>query len=259
VAGEEELMISEDVSIALYKSIREANEERVFDDWHASAMANCPRAHYFKRLGIKPINEPTGAKILRWSAGHYLEAGIRPHIEKLYKGVGSNERMTSTTLHLTGEFDNYAEDDQTLIEVKSVSDWAFWEEGKQLSLKEEAGTKMGRNGREIKNYVPKLTPYLHHEIQQHCYVLLLEELGKQVKAIDYVYISLNGRIVVYKTEPQPELTEAIKRRLAKLNEAWDKQEPPECICKPDNKLWGPVLQWCDYREEGGCCKLELIK
>lgn len=252
-------MIANEVARALYNSLKEENKERVYENWHASAMANCPRAHYFKRLGLSPINTPTGAKILRWSAGHYLEAGIRPHIEKVYRGVGSNERMTSEAMHLTGEFDNYAVDEETLIEVKSVSDWAFWEGDGQLGLKEEDGTRIGRNGREVKNYKLKTTPYLHHEIQQHSYVLLLNELGKQVKAIDYVYISLNGRIVVFKTEPNPKLIEAVKRRLKLLNEAWEKQEPPDCICKPDNALWGPVLQWCDYREQEKCCDLSLMK
>lgn len=252
-------MISKETSVALYNSIREENEERVYENWHASSMSICPRAHYFKRLGVKQLNEPTGAKILRWSAGHYLEGGIRPHIEKLYKGVGSNERMTSEKLHLTGEFDNYASEEETLVEIKSVSDYAFWEQSGELALKEEDGTYIGRNGRELKKYKMKLTPYLHHEVQQHCYILLLEELGKKVKAIDYVYISLNGRIVVYKTTPNPKLIEAIKRRLTMLNEAWKKQEPPECICSPDNALWGPVLQWCDYRTDKDCCSLDLIK
>lgn len=252
-------MLSNDISIALYRSIKEENKERVFKNWHASSMAMCPRAHYFKRLGVPPLNEPTGAKILRWGAGHHMEKAIRPHIEKLYSGVGSNERMTSETMHLTGEFDNFSKDELTLIEIKSVSDYAFWEEGDNLGLKEEQGTRINNRGTEVKKYGIKDNPYLHHEIQQHCYVLLLEELGVEVKHIDYVYISLNGRVVAYKTEPRQELIDAVKRRLKTLNDAWDAKEPPECVCNPDNALWGAVLQWCDYRTEDSCCDLKLME
>ena len=253
-------MISKDAIVSLYQSIKEANEDRVYEAWHASSIATCPRSHYFQRLGIKGLNEPTGAKILRWGAGHHLEKSIRPHIEKLYPGVGSNERMTSTKMDMTGEFDNYSEKLATLIEVKSVSDYAFWEEGADTGLKEECGTYINpRTGKENKKYQIKRTPYLHHEVQQHSYKLLLEELGKPVKYIDYVYISLNGRIVVYKTEPDAKVEQGVKDRLSLLNEAWRTKTPPQCICTPNHKLWGAVLQWCDYRTEAGCCDLKLIK
>ena len=50
--------MSDQLAAALYKSIRDANEDRVFEQWHASSIAECPRAHYFKRLGIKSLNNP---------------------------------------------------------------------------------------------------------------------------------------------------------------------------------------------------------
>lgn len=249
-------MLDQSISINLYNSVAESEEPRVFDNWHASSIGMCPRAHYFKRLNIGAVSKPTGAKILRWSAGHNIEQAIRPHIEKLYPGTGSNERMTSEKLHLTGEFDNYSEDLATLIEIKSVSDFAFLQQKGVTGLKLANGTWPNGNIR----WSLKDTPYLHHEWQQHCYVLLLRELGKPVENIDYVYISLNGRIVGYKTQVQQAIIDDVLRRLDVLNRAWEKQEPPECICNDTvHPLYDSVMQWCDYKEGDDCCNLNLIE
>lgn len=249
-------MLDQQMSISLYQSIAEADEERVFDHWHASSIAMCPRAHYFKRLGIKRLEVPSGAKILRWSAGHNIEQAIRPHIEKLYEGVGSNERMTSEAMQLTGEFDNYTDKLATLIEIKSVSDFAFLERNGSTGLKEIIGSMPNGN----KRWGLKNTPYLHHEWQQHCYVKLLRELNKPIEKIDYVYISLNGRIVGYKTEVQQAILADVTARLDLLNRAWEAQQPPECLChETDHPMYDGVMQWCDYRSGDDCCSLNLIK
>lgn len=249
-------MLDQNIPIFLYNSVSEENAERVFENWHASSIAMCPRAHYFKRLGVQPINKPTGAKILRWSAGHNIEAAIRPHIEKLYEGVGSNERMTSEKMSLTGEFDNYTEKLKTLIEIKSVSDFAFLERNGQTGLKDQIGSMANGN----KRWGLKNTPYYHHELQQHCYVLLLRELGKPIEFIDYVYISLNGRIVGYKTEVQQAMIDEVRTRLSILNEAWAKQVPPDCICdQKDHPCYNGVMAWCDFQNGNECCSLDLIE
>ena len=251
-------MINNDLSVALYRSISEANKPRKFEHWHASSISQCPRAHYFTRLGIPrlELNKPTAARLLRWGAGHHLEKEIRPHVEKVYGEVKSNERITSEKLDLTGEFDNLVVTGSRLVEIKSVSDFAFIQRDNQVSLKEATGQK-NKWGKD--EYRPKTTPYLGHELQNHAYTLLLEEMGVKVEGIDYVYLSLNGRIVVYRTEIQPELLSNVKRRLQALNEAWKSKTPPDCICKPTHPLFDSVMSWCDYRTEAGCCDLKLIK
>ncbi len=249
-------MISNEISVKLYQAITEANEERIYKCWHASSVAMCPRAHYFKRLGVAELTKPTAAKVIRWGAGHHLETAIRPHIEKVYGGLASNERMTSKKWSLTGEFDNLVLVGNRLVEIKSVSDYAFIQRDGQTSLKEATG-ELNKWGKP--EYRTKETPYLGHEIQNHAYVLLLEEQGKTVKEIDYVYISLNGRIVVYHTEVQKELLDNVKARLTVLNEAWKKQVPPVCICVPEHPLYDSVMAWCPYKTEEGCCDTKLIK
>lgn len=253
------MSLSNDLSIQLYQSVAEANTERFYKHWHASSIAICPRAHYFLRLGIPTLNKPTGGKVIRWGAGHKLEEELRPHIAKVWGGTTSNKRHTSKEWDLTGEYDNLILDGSRLVEVKSVSDWAFYK-GPLTSdrvLKKDSGEKNKWNK---PVYVPMDEPYLHHVLQNHAYVLLLAEQGHEVKFIDFVYVSLSGLICVYQTEVKPEYLEWVKKRLKMLNSAWDAQEPPQCNCDESSPLWGPVYQWCEFKEKGkeGCCDLSLI-
>jgi CRISPR/Cas system-associated exonuclease Cas4 (RecB family) len=258
-------MLNNEKAIEMYEAIRDSNQKRVFEHWHASSIAECPRTQYFKRLGVPSLREVSGAKVIRWQAGHHLETAIRPIIEAVYGATGSNERMTSEGLDLTGEFDNIVLKDNRLVEIKSVHDFAFIERDGVLSLKEQVGTRKTRTGKEFKVYEPKNSPYLNHELQNHAYVLLLRELGKEVTHIDYVYISLSGRLVVYTTEVDERKLKNVKTRLEVLNNAWKTQTPPECICTPEHPLWDSTMQWCDYQERDdngnvvSCCNLNLLE
>lgn len=227
----------------LYESIQAENEVRPTLMWHASEISNCPRNQYFKRLGIKSQNYVGAGKMLRWQAGHIIEGVIRPHLEHVYSDLVSNERLESTELDLTGEYDNYSEKEQTILEVKSVHDFAF-------AYKKKADTRF---------HLKDFKPYLNHELQNHCYVKLLREKGKPVSFITYVYITLDGRIATYKTPVQQTLLDNVTKRLEVLNTAWANQEPPECICNEDHPLWKSTMQYCDFRGKDDCCSLELLK
>lgn len=260
-------MINKEKSTALYQSILDGNKQREFKYWHASSIAMCPRAHYYQRLGVPILRHPTAAKVIRWSAGHHLETSIREHVEKVWGKTSSNDRMTSEEMQLTGEFDNLVIEGDRLVEIKSVHDMAFLERDGQLTLKENDGPlldrfgspRLTRDGKQMVKWKPKTTPYLGHQLQNHAYVLLLKENGVEVKGIDYVYIALGGRMVVYSTDVQQKLIDNVKARLKALNEAWEAKEPPVCICTPKHELWDSVLQWCDYMNEGTkeCCALAL--
>ena len=255
-------MIDRDKTIKLYQAILDSNKERVFEHWHASSIATCPRNHYFKRLGIPSLTKPSAAKVIRWTAGHHLETAIREHVESVWGKTASNERMTSKELDLTGEFDNYVIHNNRLVEIKSVHDMAFIERQGEASLKNKIGTKTLSNGKEQAVYEPKTTPYLNHELQNHAYVLLLKEKGITVEGIDYVYIALGGRMCVYSTEVQPTLLDNVKTRLNMLNDAYKTKTPPPCICdQKEHPLYENTMQYCDFRndEAGTCCDLNLIK
>ncbi len=250
-------MIS-DRQISLYQSIRDGEKPRKMAHWHASSISACPRSQYFSRKGVTRLVEPTGAKILRWASGHHMETAMREHIDKVWGGVTSNVRLTSKKLDLTGEYDNLTKDGKTLIEDKSVHNYAFKEKDGVVGLKLQIGTLPNGN----KKWGIKDSPHLSHELQNHAYALLLKEEGTEVENIDYVYMSLDGRIVTYHTEVQHELLENVKQRLEALNEAWEKNEPPVCMCHlTEHPLYNEVMRWCDYKDESTnkCCSLELLE
>ena len=235
-------MINNDMSVKLYQSISADNEERPMDMWHASSLAFCPRAQYFKRMGVPALSTPTAAKMLRWKAGHLIEEVIRPHLLKMYPDLKSNVRLTSKKLDLTGEYDNYSEKEKTIFEVKSVHVFA----PKMI----EASGK----------------PYLSHEYQNHSYKMLLEEVKLPVEKIVYIYIALDGRIVALNTEIQPDILDGLKKRLGLLKEALKTKTPPPCFCKANHPLYGSTMQYCDYRttephktiEDKNCCSAKLL-
>lgn len=233
----------DELAQALYNDIQAKNEVRVFKRWHASSIAECPRSHYFKRLGIKGKNYVGGGKMLRWKAGHLYEEAIRPHLEAVFPDLKSNERLESDTLDLTGEYDNYSQAEKMLIEDKTVHDFAF------------AYKKKGDSRFHLKD----AQPYLNHLLQNHCYVELLREKGYEVEYITFVYMTLDGRIATYQTTVDPELTAEVQRRLKTLNTAWATKQPPECICNDKHPLWKSTMQYCDYQQGGNCCSLELLE
>lgn len=247
--------MNNEATIKLYQAISESNEDRVFKHFHASSIADCPRAHYMKRMGIAGLEKPSAAKILRWKTGHLAEQAFRDFVPVLFDKdteIKSNVRLTSKKLDLTGEYDNYSPEFKTLVEIKTVHDYAFVERDGKTYLKDHDGfDAKGRN-----KWKAKDTPYLHHEIQNHCYVKLLAEEGEIVEAIKYVYISLSGRIVVYDTKIQEDIMGNVNRRLEALNKAWKDQVPPECICKEGHPLYDSVMKWCPYREENNCCVIK---
>lgn len=229
-----------DLTASLYRVIAEKNEPRLYEAWHASSMADCPRAHYFKRLGIEATELPGAGKILRWAAGHNLEAQLRPHLKTLYPDLLSNVRLSSKERDLTGEYDNFVPSLGRIIEVKSVHDFAIKVRDGEANLRDGA-------------------PYLSHEIQNHAYVILLREAGFDPKEIEYLYVSLGGLMTSYRTPIKSKLIRNVEARLKVLNEAWRTHTPPDCICSAEHPLWGPVMQYCDYKGDDECCSLKLMK
>lgn len=249
------------LSIDLYRVISDGDKQRPMERWHASSIAQCPRGQYLARSGVERLTKPTGAKVLRWQAGHNIEAAIEEPLTKLYKDLDHNKRFESETLDLTGEYDFYDADTKRIVEIKSVHDMAFIEKDGRLGLKEtdgvwETGRWAGKNKWKLKQ-----SPYLHHEMQEFCYYLLMKEHGIEVKGVDYVYISLSGRLVTYSTEidPQGEVAASVLGRLRLLNELWKSQTPPPCYCNDEESpLYNSVYKWCDYKEEDKCCDISKV-
>lgn len=235
--------MSDTLAGLLYNQVRADNDVRVFERWHSSSIADCPKAHYMKRLGIKPLRQAGGGIILRWKAGHIIEGVIRPYLEAIYPDLTSNVRLESETMDMTGEYDNYSEKEKTIYEVKSVHVNAF----------------RYRKVSEDRYHLRDDKPYLSHELQNHCYVKLLREQGHEVEFITYIYITLDGRIATYRTSVSQELLGEVDRRLSVLNTAWKTKTPPQCICHEGHTLWKSTTQYCDFRDGDKCCEINNIK
>jgi hypothetical protein len=247
-----------DIAIKLYQEIGKANEVRKYSEFHASNISECPRAHFYKRLGLEPLRTATGALQLRWQVGHKVEEVIRPYLEKIYPNLISNVRLTNDRLNLTGEFDNYDPDSKQLIEIKSVHPQA-------VKYKKVGDTR---------NHLRDEKQYLHHEWQQHAYVELMSHkdsvcegdfagprrnLTWPVEKITYIYISLSGLIVPYTTEVNPEILSNVKDRVDYLNTCYTAKQLPRCTCNEDDVFWKMSGQYCDYKGEDECCSIDLIK
>jgi|JI10StandDraft_1071094.scaffolds.fasta_scaffold38685_12 hypothetical protein len=235
--------MKDELATLLYEQVRADNEVRVFEHWHYSSLAECPRTQYFKRLGIEPLTTVGAGKMLRWKAGHIIEEVVRPYLERIYPGLTSNIRMTDEDDDATGEFDNYSEDQATLIEIKSVNGYAF----------------RYRKVSEHRTHLRGEKPYPSHMLQNHGYVRQLRKRGKPVEFIHFVYISLDGLIATYKVPVSQTYLADVEQRLKTLNTAWASQTPPECICNDQDHLYyKSTLQYCDYKQGDDCCSLSLI-
>ena len=234
--------MGDSLAIELYKLIGEENKPRKYEAYHCSNIAECPRAHFYKRLGLEPLKRASGALVLRWQTGHKVEEVIRPYLQKIYPNLISNVRMTSEKMNLTGEYDNMNPDTKELIEIKSVHPQAV---------------KYRKVG-DSRNHLRDEKQYLHHEWQQHAYVLLLEEQGIKIEKITYIYISLSGLIVPYTTDVNQEILSNVKDRVEYLNNCYTAKQLPRCTCNEDDVFWKMSGQYCDYQSEGECCSPSLV-
>jgi len=274
--------VNDEIAIKLYQAIAEDNEVRKYNEFHASNIAECPRAHFYRRLGLEPLKRASGALVLRWQTGHKVEEVIRPYLQKIYPNLISNVRMTNDRLNLTGEFDNYDPDSKQLIEIKSVHPQAV---------------KYKKVG-DSRNHLRDEKQYLHHEWQQHAYVYLmsqkdtyrpymatatLQEIEKgtgvvkqggynlierkapldinEVEKITYIYISLSGLIVPYTTDVNQEILSNVKDRVEYLNTCYTAKQLPRCTCNEDDVFWKMSGQYCDWKNEatGECCSPKLVE
>lgn len=251
----------------LYQSLSDDEAPRKMEYWHASSIAQCLRAQFYARAGIPRLSKPTGAKVLRWQAGHLIEEVIRPHLKKQLPNLVSNVRFTNAELDLTGEIDNYDPDSKSLIEIKSVSSHAV-------------------KYRKVSDTRPHLRDerqYLNHEYQQAAYVELMKYRPDtfitirepwydhtikentlpmteewSVEQIIYLYITLDGLLVLYSTLVNEEVLSNVTKRLELLQASWKAQTPPPCLCvQEDHPLYKSTMQYCDYKNGNECCSDQL--
>lgn len=268
------MALSQDLSISIYQTIAKLRKPREIKMWHSSSIAKCPRALYMERLKVPALNSPTAAKEIRFTSGHAVETALRAPLEELDKDLQSNIRLRNKDLDLTGEYDNLVPSQKRLIEIKSVDIGAVIQRNNVLSLKKEVG--LDEKGRKL--YEPMLDPYKHHIWQQESYCLLMETPGTEyfdttdpdnkvwrplepmtIEAIDYIYVTLRGALVAYKTPRSPHITKRVADKVKYLNEALKDSKLPICMCSESQEFWKETNQYCDYQSEGECCSPKLVE
>lgn len=245
------------------------NRPRSREHWHASELAKCPREQYLARKGADPIQEMPGGKQLRFQVGFGLEAYLQTYLRQLYPKLLTNVRITSVTYDLTGEFDAYDPDSQTVFEIKSTHPWALYRVKKSDPPELSA-----------QPHLLDQKPYPHHEWQTHAYALLMAdsnatvttqmgevltmgeaatELGLTgITAIKYLYWPMGSLLISYDTPVKPVRFEEVQTRLRLLNEHWDMSELPDCLCGDhDNEMYGPAMQYCSYKTDWNCCQVAV--
>lgn len=245
-----------ELKIALYQAVNDNDQQRPIDHWHCSSIAKCPRSLFYERKGITPTAEEPGAgKKLRWRAGHAIETAIRPELQKLFPKLETNIRFTNEDLDLSGEFDAYDPETKTLISVKSVHDYAMVTKDGVVGLKEEIGKEISsRTGKEIIKWGLKAEPYIHHQWQEHAYVLMGEW---QVEYISYVYITLSGLMACYTMPVNMHILQRVGDKVTYLNTYWEQNKLPVCLCQPDQEMYAVTDQYCNYKTDDGCCSEAL--
>lgn len=258
-------MNTQELTVKLYQAVNAEERDKRDEHWHASTIAQCPRANYFARKGVPSVAEASGAMKLRWATGHALEGVVRPYLKSIYPNLVSNVRFTNEELDLTGEVDNYDPDSKTIIEVKSVHPNAV------------RYKKVGEDRYHLKDD----KQYLHHEYQQHAYVLLMQHLDTEcvegysesmggaedinsalpieVERIIYLYVNLSGLVVVYDSPVKQEILANVKKRVDILNQAWRSGEVPPCLCEESHPLYRGQMQYCPYKTDNDCCNLRQVK
>lgn len=245
-------------AIKIYESVSRNNVPRVMEHWHASSLAQCPRAQFYARKKVEVTDPVTAGKLLRFATGHMVEAVVRPHIKGFMPNVLSNVRFRNMRLDLTGELDNYDPDSKTIWEVKSIHPNAV----------------KYRKVADDRHHVRDEHQYLHHEWQNHAYVLLMAQDDTEVtyddgatwqswepirvERIGYLYVSLSGLLVPYLTDVSQDILVDVEDRITRLNDFYQMDKLPPCFCGDhDHKFYKPVMQYCDYKTESGCCEESL--
>ena len=263
-------MLDQELSINVYQAIARLRKPREIKMWHSSSIAKCPRSLYFERLKVPALNVPTAAKEIRFESGHSVETALRKPLKELYPDLKSNVRLRNKKLDLTGEYDNIVPSQKRLIEIKSVDIGAVIQRNNVLSLKKEVG--LDDRGRKL--YEPMLEPYKHHIWQQESYCLLMETPGTEyfdvkkkewlplepmtIEQIDYIYVTLRGQLVAYKTPRSPGITKRVSDKVNYLNDALNGSKMPICMCSENQEFWKEQNQYCDYQSEGECCSPSLV-
>jgi len=199
-------------------AVKQDDKEREIKSWHASRLGNCLTATYLMRKGV--AKQDFDERVLRvFAAGKMFEDWLVGLLKK------ENEKLETQVRVEWGGLSGYADlmINDLVYEIKTMNSRGFWH-------MEKTGAK--------EHHVMQLWAYLNGLKKKEGRLIYLEKDTLSIMEFP-VYLNDEGR------------EEAVKGELAILNEAWEKELPPEPI--RDSKDWR--YRYCNIHKEY-CLKQE---
>lgn len=217
----------------LVKSYVEAKPRKEFKSWRASSIGGCPRAHYFKRLGIKetiPTDDITNRKFEAGNIFHdFLEGITVEEVEKRGGTVYREKTLYDKNLDVGGRYDLLIEIDgfRQLRDIKSQHSGLFHR------LRNAAGI-LGDDDKDTR--IRKMQEafwrnYPNQVKQLVTYMILLEEAGQAVDEGVIVRVSKDDlSLAEVHYNLTPELKKLVLDEIGVLNKCWADKILPPCNC-----------------------------
>jgi CRISPR/Cas system-associated exonuclease Cas4 (RecB family) len=192
------------VNTSLRQEREAQKEEHQRQGWYATDLGQCPGGIYRQRLEGPP--EYDDRRLRLFSVGNIFHHWLVNKVKEAGYEALTEERLESSEYHLSGRADLIVTDGDhsVLYEIKTMHSQGFWYRQKSGGLA-----------------LP------HHELQTTAYMWMLRERYPDLRAF-ICYVSKDDlSVLTAPVEYKEENVEEVKRQLAALNAAWEKQEPPE--------------------------------
>jgi CRISPR/Cas system-associated exonuclease Cas4 (RecB family) len=197
------------------------------DNWWISDIGKCPSGVFYARKGKEPTSPIDDRTARVFSVGKMFHGWVQDIIEENLDNALIEKNVKNEELNLTGRADIVLPDKGLVYELKSTHSKSFHWMRKTNGFPKE-----------------------HHKKQLMAYMWLLG-----IKEGRVLYISKDDlSFSEYPVKYDEGIIEEIKDYFKLLNEAWEKDEPPEpvdsIVYDEGKDKW--VLNWkaryCDYHE-----------
>lgn len=215
--------------------------------WRASSLGKCPRAAFYKRLGVEetsPLDERTQRV---FKVGDIFHEWIQDIANDEGYALAIEYELEDKKLDLEGRCDLivHADKKRILVDIKTINSRAFWH--------------LEKSGKTVQEKYPQYVRQLG------AYMLMLKKNGEPVDEGRVLLVSKDDlmlkEVTYYLTT---ELEQAVTEELEMLNKHWAEKTLPPCRCMElyigkDGKSSGP--RYCNYKTEGKnqCCDESLAK
>lgn len=185
-----------------------------------SSLGGCPRAHYWKLLGVEESTPPNVGALVNFEVGRHWEAVMAKAFESQGKLVkwfqdGVDEPWYDPETHLGGTPDMIINDGSLAILDSKTVNSAYFRYAKQV--------------KKFDDWVKDNYGYIY---QQVSYVYLAQQNGYDINRAILSFASKDDGFIGLEFEVfvTPDMIEKVKHRAATLKSFVDRRELPPCEC-----------------------------